>query len=168
MTVADAFTPEQWALVAELPSRIVAAAATIETADGSGSTREVLAGLQGILQGAQLLRDNAIVDAVFDRYKTDGQGEALTLALSQSPPADLAASTLAQARAAAALLADRADLMADLPEFFLWLVGLADEIVAIATTGGFLGFGGRRVTGAETAFVGGLKAALGVVDVATS
>lgn len=156
----DRFTEAEWLRLRELPSRIVACAATVEHDGGLSSARELMAGLHAILYGGQVLRDNPLVQAVFDDYKREGQGEALTLALSQAPPPDLRQQTLDDAALAGAMAWRLAPEDAEI--FAVWLLSLAEDVTAAATTGGFLGFGGRRVTSAESAFLDALSAALGI------
>ncbi len=43
---------------------------------------------------------------------------------------------------------DRGDAMA----LRRWLIGITDAVIAAATTGGFLGFGGKRITESEQSF----------------
>ena len=43
-----------------------------------------------------------------------------------------------------------------------WLLGIAGKVANAATEGGFLGFGGERVSAAETAAINELASSLGV------
>ena len=156
----DRFTAEEWVTIRQLPELVVAAAAAVERDTGIGGTREVVTGLTEILNGARLRRDNALVQAVFEEYKQDGAGEGRILELSEEPPAGLIARTLAQCAAANALLDAKA--AGDAPEFKQWLLETAEQVAAAATSGGFLGFGGDRVTAAEGSFLVDLYRAFGL------
>ena len=160
MTMRDRFSAEEWNAIRELPELVVAAAASVERDTGIGATREVVTGLTEILNGARLRRDNALVQAVFEEYKEDGAGEGRILDLAEEPPADLIARTLRLCAAANSVLdAKGGD---DAPEFKRWLLETAEQVVAAATSGGFLGFGGERVTPAEGTFLADLYHAFGI------
>lgn len=159
MTIRDKFSPDDWRLLAHLPIEIAAAASVADSSADAGSTRELLAAITTLQSGAMLLRHNELVQSVFDDYKHDGQGEAALLELSQNPPAELVATTLADAERASVILAEPA-IGGDVEEFKLWLRGIASDIVQSSASGGFLGIGGTQVTDDEVTFLDRLTSAL--------
>ncbi len=60
--------------------------------------------------------------------------------------------TIERARQAAEILAERADLE-DAAAYKLWLLETAAAVCAAARTGGFLGFGGERISEKEQAYL---------------
>jgi hypothetical protein len=51
---------------------------------------------------------------------------------------------------------------ADAKAYSDWVGGIAQKVAEAATEGGFFGFGGERVSAAETAMIDKLKAAMNV------
>lgn len=153
------------ALLRSLPISVAALASVAEPADGHGSTGEVLAGIRGIVSGAEAAPDNALIAAAFAAYKVDGAGEAELLDLSQSPPSALHDATLDRCRRAAGRFEDHEDW----PGVTRWLRDVAAEVVEASAAGGvpgissLLGIGGERVTQVESELLVDLAAALGVV-----
>lgn len=145
------------AMLRSLPIAVVAAAAAVEVADGRCTMGEILAGIRGIIDGAESFPENGLITAAFEAYKTDGAGEAELLALCRSAPPDLATSTLDLCRQASARLARRED---DWAGFAGWLQDLATAVVAASKAGGLLGIGGERVTKVESTFLAELTTAL--------
>lgn len=158
-------THEQLELLRSLPILVVAAAAAVDREDGQGSTGEVLAGIRGIVEGAEAAPDNELIAAAFAAYKVDGAGEAELLALSQSPPDGLYTTMLDHCRHAAARFAGGSD---NWPGFTRWLRDIAAEVVEASAVGGLpgisdlLGIGGDRVSQVESELLADLVIALGV------
>ena len=142
------------AMLRSLPISVVAA---VEVEDGRCTMGEIVAGIRGIIDGAESFPGNPLVTAAFEAYKTGGVGEAELLALCGSAPPDLATSTLDRCRRASARFAIRGE---DWTGFAEWLQDLAAAVVAASTAGGLLGIGGERVTSAESSFLAELAAAL--------
>ena len=145
------------AMLRSMPISIVATAAAVEVEDGGCTMGEILAGIRGIIGGAESFPQNGLITAAFEAYKMDGAGEAELLAVCQSAPPDLATSTLDLCRQASARLARRED---DWAGFAGWLRDLAIAVVAASTAGGLLGIGGERVTKVESTFLAELTTAL--------
>lgn len=157
----DVFTPAEWALLAELPVRVVAAAVIVEPAGEIGTIKELIAGLTGLASGATASRDNSLIQVVFEIYKHEGQGEQRVLELSERATEHRVPDTLERCQHASAILARAAD-PSEAEDFKRWLYGIAVEVVSAAKSGGFLGLGGRRVSEAEAALLNRLADALGL------
>jgi len=155
------FTTEEWNLVSSLPIEVAAAASIADAKDGAGSTREIMTAINAFPTGAMLLRHNEIVRALFDEYKTDGQGEERLLQLSQDPPIGLIDRTIERVHEVNGFLGARGDQI-EADEYRNWLSSLATEIVFTSKAGGFLGIGGTRVTEGEHSFLTVLNDALGI------
>jgi len=72
----------------------------------------------------------------------------------------LRAQTLEDARAAAAILAAKATA-SEAEEYRQWALSIAEKVANAATEGGFLGFGGERITPAEKSLIDDIRKALG-------
>ena len=68
-------------------------------------------------------------------------------------------------RAAAAVLANKAS-PSEAAEYKQWALSIAEKVASAATEGGFLGFGGERVSAAEKALIAEVRTALGVAATA--
>ena len=73
----------------------------------------------------------------------------------------LTAQTLEDAREAAQLLDSKVD-PAQAAQYRQWALGVADKVAMASTEGGFLGFGGTRLSDAEKSLIDQLKTALRV------
>ena len=161
MSTRDDYTPVEWTLLAELPTRVVAAAVKVEPAGELGSVRELVTGLTTLANVAMENRHNPLIQSVFDHYKQGGQGEEQALHLSNQWVDDLIPDTIERCRQVADVLARRSDPQ-EAVEFKRWLFDTAASIVSAASTGGFLGIGGQRVSEAEATFLDKLANALGI------
>lgn len=159
MATHDVFTPAEWALLAELPIRVIAAAVAVEPAGELGTIKELVAGLTSLSSGAMVSRENALIQTVFEIYKHEGQGEQRALELSDQATDQIIPDTLERCRQASEVLARAAD-PGDAEDFKRWLYRIAEEVVAASRSGGFLGLGGQRISGAEHAFLDRLAEAL--------
>lgn len=68
-------------------------------------------------------------------------------------------------RAAAAILAAKATA-SEAEEYRQWALSIAERVANAATEGGFLGFGGERVTPAEKSLIDDIRKALGASAIA--
>ncbi|HEY8447761.1 MAG TPA: hypothetical protein VIL01_11715 [Thermomicrobiales bacterium] len=161
MTSRDDFTPVEWALLTELPVRIVAASVQAEPTGEISTIKELVTGLTSLSEGAAVSRDNALLQAVFDAYKQDGLGEQQALELSEQGIARLIPDTIERCRQVSEILAAKAE-PDEAEEFKRWLYSTAERIASAASTGGFLGIGGQRISDAEADFLAQLAEALGI------
>jgi hypothetical protein len=74
--------------------------------------------------------------------------------------AKLSAQTLEDAREAAQLLDAKVDA-ATASQYRAWALGVAEKVAMASTEGGFLGFGGTRLSDEEKTVIAQVKAALG-------
>jgi hypothetical protein len=160
MVSAEDFSSVEWAIVTELPVRVVAAAMAVEPSSGLGAILEEITGITQLSQGATQRPDSKLVQEVFAGYKADGAGEEQALQMSQQWVENLVPETLVRARQVTELLSGRVD-DSELDAFRDWLLETAAAICASAKSGGtILGIGGKRISDAEEAFLHDLEAAL--------
>ncbi len=150
MTRRSDFTAEEWELVREGPP---GAGLVVVTAQRGGSFREAI----------------SMAKAYVEARKQHGESELLDELVADAPavdqtrfrsPEDLRAHHLENLRRAVELLEQKAtpEEVADYRQF---VVGLAEKVAA-AHREGFLGLGGERVSEAEEAALGDVRAALGL------
>lgn len=154
------YSDEEWGLLVGLPQSVVVAASNAEP-DGSRATHaEGQAGLEAISTG----RENAsplvarIATELAGRVGDPEVGEEAPMIELPDPQAAIA-DVLQRARLASELLATR-EHEDDANAYRHWLVGIAEDVVQAARSGGVLGIGGELVSETERQFVDELSAVL--------
>lgn len=154
------FSDQEWGLLVGLPQAVAVAASAAEADSRRATIAESEAGLDAIAAGRESgipLVQN-IAEELVARVGDPEEGE-------QAPVIDLpdreAAVTdvLDRARAAAALLAEKAD-EGEAGAYKHWLVTIAEHVVMAASSGGVLGVGGDLVSESEQRFVDRLSRTL--------
>ncbi len=158
MSDTDPYSPVEWTILTELPIRVLAAAMRADESSELGLLMQQATGLTELSSRANEYSSSELVQRVFDHYKSQGDGEAQTLQLSEQWIERLLPDTIERARQASEILATKAD-PEDAGAFKLWLIETAAAVCAAARTGGFLGFGGERISEKEQAFLDDLAAA---------
>ncbi|MGD9510436.1 MAG: hypothetical protein AB7I59_19265 [Geminicoccaceae bacterium] len=156
------FTTEEWALLLEAPMLAGMAVSAAEPSGLFGMLKESFATGRLLVEAKADAGANGLVKAVAAAYATaEGRGtasEGLRAKLGQGQPAEIKTRALDGLRQVAALLAGKAS--ADAGAFKAWLNHVAAAVAEAAGEGGFLGFGGVKVSEAEKATLGEIGAAL--------
>lgn len=158
----SAFTEEEWRLVVSSPM-LAGMAVTIGDPSGLwGMMKEGLVSASALLAARKDTAANAIAKAIASDLETaEGRGVAR-----DNLKADLAGKSAAEikARALDGLKRARAIVAAKAPEeaegFTAWLQAIAAKTAEAAKEGGFMGFGGVRVSDAEKATLAEIADAL--------
>ena len=159
-------------LLATLPQAIGSCVATAAGSGLLGTGKELFASGQAVMAGLKDYPGNALIQALVpDPSAEDKQAElaqaratrdwamARLKAKGIHTPAQMAALTLEDARAVARLLDSRVD-PAQAAQYRAWALSVAEKVAQAATEGGFLGFGGTRLSEAEQALIAQLREAL--------
>ncbi len=175
MTELSDLTPDDQLILTRTPNALVMATAYSEQ-DGVFSVRkELKAGLQAAIDGATAFPDNQIIQRLaldMNAIDQNEMDEVRRRASSATDPADrmeernpTASRPLALQLAGKSLAIMEANATAEETiEFKYWLYALADQVTLASKAGGFLGFGGKRVSRAEAAFLADLRHTLGIPD----
>jgi hypothetical protein len=160
MTSRSAYSDDEWGLLVGLPQSVMIAASAAED-DGSRRTlSEGEAGLDAIAAGREsanpLVRD--VASEVVERVGGPEVGAETAMVPLPDRDAGLA-EVLDRARGAAMLLTAKAPA-GDAAAYKHWVVGIAEQVVGAARSGGFLGIGGEWVSESERRFVDELSAIL--------
>lgn len=154
------YSDEEWGLLVGLPQSVMMAAIMAESDSTNRTASESSAGLDAIAagrdSGSTLVRDVAL--ELFNRLGDPETGElppVLDLGSVEVDPGEV----LGRARAATDLLAAKAG-PGEAAAYRHWLIGIADQVVNAAKSGGFLGIGGAWVSESERRFVDELSAVL--------
>jgi len=146
------FSDEEWGLLVGLPQAVLNAASAAESDGGRRTRAENAAGLETISAGRESASPlvTAIAGELVSRVGDPETGEELPV-IEPADPQALIADVLGRAGTAARLLADRVD-DGEAGAYKHWLVGIAEQVVGAASTGGVLGIGGETVTESERRF----------------
>lgn len=175
MTVLEDLSTDDQIILARTPNALVMASAYAEQ-DGVFSIRkELKAGLQAAIDGSTAFPDNQIIQRLALEMNSIDPAEADEVrhrAKNATDPEDLVeernpttSRPLALQLAAQSLAIMEANAtVEEAVEYKYWLYSIADQVTLASKAGGFLGFGGKRVSPAEAAFLDDLRDALDIPD----
>lgn len=155
------FSPDEWTILTELPIQVLAAAIRADKTSELGLLRQQARGLAELSSRANEYASSPLVQAVFDKYKDQGEGETQTLQLSQHWDETLLPGVIEHAREARHIL-DAKTTPEDASAYKLWLLETAAAVCAVSRIGGLLGFGGIRISGNEQILLDDLATAFGL------
>lgn len=165
-------TEDELQLLAALPQAIGSAVAFAGRSGLFGTGKEMFASGQALMAGVKDYPDNALIQAIVpDPRAADKSAEleqarrtrdwamARMKAKGITSAEKLAAQTVEDAREAALLLRDKVDAT-QAAQYREWALGVAEKVAMASTEGGFLGFGGTRLSDAEKQLIEQIQAAL--------
>jgi hypothetical protein len=162
MTNQANFTAEEWTLLLEAPMLAGMAVSAAEPSGLFGMLKESFATGKLLVQAKSDAGANELVRAVAAAYETaEGRkaaSEGLRAKLGGGQPGEIKAKALDGLRQVSTLLAAKAPQ--DATAFKAWLSQVAESVAEAASEGGFLGFGGVKVSEAEKATLGEITTAL--------
>lgn len=160
-------------LLATLPQAIGSCVGTAAGSGLLGTGKELFASGQAVMAGLKDYPGNALIQALVPDPSAEDKSAELAQARATRDwamarlrskgihtPAQMAALTLEDARAVARLLDSRVD-PAQAAQYRAWALSVAEKVAQAATEGGFLGFGGTRLSEAEQTLIAQLREALG-------
>lgn len=173
MSTEARFTDEEKLLLASTPALVGSAMALAENS-GLGTIKEVMASAHSMMGGLKKYPDNEVIKGVLpnieERAESIEQARAFReKALARfkdkkiDSPDKIREQVLADCRAVAELLASKASPQ-EAAEYKEWTMGLAANVAKAAKEGGFLGFGGKRVSEGEQALSEEISKALGATS----
>ena len=158
----DSFTLEEWKSVMASP---MLASMAVTLADPSGiwgMIQEGMANARALIEAKSDAGANELIKALGSEFQTsEGRGlaqEKLKSELTGKSPVEIKAQVLEQLGEAARILDAKAP--EDAAVFKAWLEGVAHKVSEAASEGGFLGFGGVKVSDAEKASISDVSRAL--------
>jgi hypothetical protein len=153
MAARDAFTDEEWARVVGAPMLAGIAVTAADPGGLWGALRESAATAAAMRTARTEGAAGDLIGQVVAAYETaEGREMARGVLRAQATgkkPAEVVEAALAELAAVAALVAAKASGQA--PAFKAWLQEIAGNVAEAGTEGGFLGFGGVKVSEAEKA-----------------
>jgi hypothetical protein len=162
MATKTTFTPEEWKLLLESPMMTSMAITAAEPSGLWGMLKESFASASELAKAASDPGANPLVKAVASDFTTsEGRSTArddLKAKLAGSKAADIKTKSIDSLRQVSALLDTKAP--GDAVAFKGWLRQISEHVAEAAEEGGFMGFGGVKVSEAEKATVSEIAKAL--------
>ncbi|MGL4608237.1 MAG: hypothetical protein ACRCYY_00920 [Trueperaceae bacterium] len=167
MSLKTAFTDDEWFLLLSTPSMIGASVAAAGQS-GLGTVKEAIASLETIAGAAKQYSNNELISELVSRAESreDAKAQASKYTemaktkLQGKKPEQLTAEMLEDTRKAVALIQQKAPNA--LEDYKQWSLAIAEKVANAAKEGGFLGFGGERVSASEKTLIDNIKGALEV------
>jgi hypothetical protein len=158
------FTPDEWKAILASPMLAGMAVTLAEPSGLWGLMKESFASSFAVLEAKRDAGANELAKAIAAEMETsEGRSaarDALKAQLTGKSPAEIREQVIAGLTQVGKILDVEAP--ADAAAFKVWLQGVAEKVAHSASEGGFLGFGGVKVTDAEKASVAEVAKALGV------
>jgi hypothetical protein len=164
MAKQDTFTSEEWTLLRLTPSLVAGGTAAADPSGLFSSVKESLAGAKSMAEalkansGLELftsLASDRSIPGMPDPKMLLGEGSR------EQQMQNLKNAVLERVKSAVALVASKAS-PAEVEAYKAMLVSVAEQAADASKEGGFLGFGGVRVSDKEQAFIAEVKAAAGI------
>ncbi len=163
MAVKDSFASDEWARIVGAPMLAGIAVTAADPGGLWGAVKEGTATASALRAGAKPAgKGGDLVHEIAAAYETsEGRDMARGVLKEQSSgrkPAEIVDAAVAELGSVSALVTSKAPQEA--PAFKAWLKDIAAKVAEAGTEGGFLGFGGVKVSDAEKATIDRLSAAL--------
>ena len=163
----DQFTDDEWFVIASVPSMVGAAMAGAGKSGIIGTAKEAMASMKSMVAGRDSYPDNPVINAILERAESFSEakekaGAYREKALSQfkeqniTNPEEFNQYMLKNASNAIELVNSKASEH-QAAEYQQWCITIAEKVGEAASEGGFMGFGGERVSENERALMNELK-----------
>jgi hypothetical protein len=148
---------QDWTAVRNTPHLVALAVMTAGNSGILGSFQEAMAAAKTFLDAAQ--GSNELFQEIAGQESMSKVREELKAKLSELTPESLQQSAVSGVHAALAVIRKNGTAE-DEAAYKTWLKEIADKMANAAKEGGFLGFGGERVSEAEKAVIAKIEAAI--------
>lgn len=172
MTIKDSFNEDEWFLLSATPAFIGAVMSATESSGVIGTVKELSASMKAAVGALKDYPDSELIQSL--QQKAENWDEAKEKMSdyrerSQERMADaniktreaLQSQVLKDISECVALVDERCSA-ADARSYKQWSLKLANDVAAASKEGGFLGFGGTRVSDSEKLLLSQIEEALGV------
>ena len=164
MAKQDAFTTEEWALLRLAPSLVAGGTAAADPSGLFSSIKESFAGAKGMAEAFKANSNLELFSALAADRSIPGMPDPKSMlgeGSREQQMNNLKNAVLERVKSAVSLAAGKAT-PAETEAYRKMLVSVAEQAASASKEGGFLGFGGVRVSDKELAFITEVKAAAGV------
>lgn len=167
----SSFTEEELELLSTTPSLIGSAISMSASSGVVGTVTEAMASAKGVLAGMQSYPDNKIISSVApnvqDREQMMAQAKGLKETMKSKMTErgikskdDLYAMVIEDCGKVAAILDQKGDAT-EAEQYKSWAMEIAEKVAMSAKEGGFMGFGGERLSDGERQAIADVANALG-------
>ena len=159
------FTPEEWKDIRDVPQLVSLAVASAGASGLVGTMKEAFSSSASLVEAMK--SDNPLLRAICSREELSAAQKALRESLGQFQGSDFGAAREKVASLALDKVRSALDVIrkkggpGDAEAFTRFVDSLGRRVAEAAKEGGFLGFGGERVSAAESEILAKLGAALG-------
>jgi hypothetical protein len=164
MAKQDTFTAEEWTLLRLVPSLVSGGTSAADPSGIFSSIKEAAAGAAGMAEAFKANSALELFGALAADKSIPGMPDPKTLlgeGTREQQMANFKKAVLERVTAAVDLVAKKAS-PAEADAYKAMLVGVAQKAAEASKEGGFLGFGGVRVSDAEQTFIAEVKTAAGL------
>ena len=159
MSVQRSFTDEQWQLLIDTPALVGAAVMVCSRSGAVGTTKEAFALTRGLLDAPDELEDNEIVREIVNHRRSGEEGSNDWQSRYQGAnPAQLEKKVLDCCQEVSRLLS--ALNHEDAAGCKRWIHSVGVKVAKASAEGGFLGFGGERISAEEDRLLEAVERAL--------
>ena len=162
MSLKESFSAEEWKTLMKAPMMVSYAVAGAAPSGGIGFVKEMKAVADAIFDAGEQYPEGSLVEAVTSQIKANAtdQYEGAKETFSGGEIKERAFEVCRQVNL---ILKSKANAE-ESDSYKRWLMAVAQKVAEASKEGGFLGFGGARVSESETAALSEIAAALGVDD----
>lgn len=171
MSIKERFSDDEWFLLGSTPAMIAAAMSSAAPSGAIGTIKEMTAGMRRTVQGRSEHASSELIQALLEKAENWEEAKEKARDYRERSKARLEGAgvttrealheqVIADCRAAAALVDERCSAE-EAAVYKRWSIDIARDVAAAAKEGGFLGFGGERVSDEERAMLGRIESALG-------
>jgi hypothetical protein len=154
------FTEQELAALSDAPHMAGIAVMIAGSSGIFGSLKEAAIAAQSVYHGSE--SSNELIRSLSSKETMQAAGERIRAEMgdygNQDPRTYVRDRAVAKVRQAAAIL--RAKAPGDLGSYSEWVLSVCDKVANAAKEGGFLGFGGTRVSEGEEAAIADIRGAL--------
>jgi hypothetical protein len=164
MAKQDTFTAEEWTLLRLTPSLVAGGMAAADPSGLFSSVKESFAGAKTMAEAFKTNGGLELFSALAADRSIPGMPDPKSMlgeGTREQQMAHLKAAVLERVKSTATLVAAKAT-PAEAQAYKAMLVSVAEQAANASKEGGFLGFGGVRVSDKEQAFIAEVKAAAGI------
>lgn len=165
MTTKDAFTTEEWTLLRIVPSLVAGGVSASDPSGIFGSIKEGMAGMRGMMESLQSGEETGLLGSMKADKSIPGMPDPKSLlgeGSREQQMANFKSAVLSRIKEAADLVSQKATAE-EASAYKAMLISVAEKTAQASKEGGFLGFGGTRVSSAEQSFLNEVKTQLGIV-----
>jgi hypothetical protein len=164
MTARTAFTTDEWNLLRSVPALLAAGVAAADPSGLFSSIKEATGGMKGMVEGLQSAKGVELAAELLADRSIPGMPDPKSLMGEGNREQQLAGfrkASLEHVRKALDLVGTKAS-PDEAAAYRSMLMNVATSAANAAKEGGFLGFGGERVSAGERSYLDELKGILGV------